>query len=134
MDYAAAGVTVDDVRLAACSLTSNPMYPPLRSQLRELAELLHRTDDLVAHEAMAEGTLQLFRALVEIGAHAPADADRLARGALVAQVKRFIRAHLTRHGLSPRFIADAHHVSLRPPLRIGRDGDFARGMGDQAVA
>lgn len=113
MDYASAGVTIDAVRACALSLTANPLYLALRSQLRELTDLLHRSDDPVAHLAMAEGTLQLFRAMVQIGAHDPDEARAWASTALVARVKLFIRQHLSDHNLNPQSIADAHHVSLR---------------------
>ena len=111
------GLDVDDVHRAAGRLAQSHLYDVVRSHLRSLARSAEPVRSSPVSPLVASSTAQLVRALLADAAGRD-DLDDVTEETLVAQVREYIRLHLSEPDLGPDRIAAALAVSRRQLFRV----------------
>jgi AraC-like DNA-binding protein len=119
------GLPVDVVRRAVPLAQRSPLYGLVRAHLAQVtrdAELLAR-EPLV--HSLASATIDLTRALLASAADTSRVAEDVVTETMLAQVRSYVRQHLTEPGLDAEQVAGAHAISVRQLYRLCSAAQFS---------
>jgi AraC-like DNA-binding protein len=119
------GLPVDVVRRAVPLAHRSPLYGLVRAHLeqvtRDAAQLA--TEPLV--RSLASATIDLTRALLASALGSGRAMDDVVAETLLAQVRNYVRQHLTEPGLDAGQVARAHAISVRQLYRLCSAAQFS---------
>lgn len=118
------GVSNETIRRAVGLLSASPLQPLVATQLA----LLIGSADLIENDPAARDfsdmCVDLVRALLTSEAANRGDGTVMPADMLLAQIRDYVRRHLTDADLSPARIARAHHISCRYLYKLCAQANF----------
>jgi AraC-like DNA-binding protein len=119
------GMSHDVIREACTRLSLSPLYELVVNHIAGLG----RNAVALATDPAAAGvgtfSVELVRALVASAAHDARHRREALATTVLAQIRAYVRQHLSDPDLTPEVIAAAHHISLRHLYKVCAAADFS---------
>jgi AraC-like DNA-binding protein len=120
------GLSVDVVRRAVPLAHRSPLYGLVRAHLQQVTRRAEALAGDPMVDSLASATIELTRALLaSAGGGGGRAADDVVAETLLAQVRSYVRQHLTEPGLDVDRIAAAHAISVRQLYRLCSAAEFS---------
>ncbi|MFC9994907.1 AraC family transcriptional regulator [Nocardia sp. NPDC127526] len=119
------GVTIETCRRAAGELRASPLHTLVATHLALMADTADRVVGAPAATDLGAACVDMVRALLLSAATGNGAATEMPADSLLAQIRDYVRRHLTDPNLTPERIAHAHHISVRYLYKLCARANFS---------